>query len=379
MLKRLKYLPVILSTLFILSCNNRSSVKRSDYNVPQKEITDTSTSKEESKPVKYGLGELVTNGLLDRDGNMWFTTNKDGIYKYDGKTFRNFTEKDGLFSNDVWSAMQDKDGVLWFGTAKGLCSYNGIKFVNLPLPQVDPANVSPITAYASNSTNVVTSIIQDRKGHFWIGTDACGVYHYDGETFTLHLQFEGKLQQPKNVYNNSIRNIMEDRDGNIWFSSLTHGGITRHNPLAPLTNDKRDFINYTEEDGLCDDMVFTSFQDSKGNIWIGVIEDGDLCCYNENEFIHYTETDGTCFNFVSCFYEDKSSKIWFGSETEEGLCIFDGEGFFPFSVEGSEKLPRVRFIVDDAKGNMWIGGRNGGLWRFDGNKLEDFTQAKNES
>ncbi|TAE24038.1 MAG: hypothetical protein EAZ91_21260 [Cytophagales bacterium] len=39
--------------------------------------------------------------LQDKAGTIWFSTSGEGVYRYDGKSFTNYTTKDGLSSNDV--------------------------------------------------------------------------------------------------------------------------------------------------------------------------------------------------------------------------------------------------------------------------------------
>ena len=44
-------------------------------------------------------------------------------------TFTNFTTKDGLVNNSVFSVLEDRDGSLWFGTrGVGLSRYDGTSF-----------------------------------------------------------------------------------------------------------------------------------------------------------------------------------------------------------------------------------------------------------
>src|SRR5688500_14800353 len=57
--------------------------------------------------------------IQDKAGNLWFSTAREGVYRYDGKTFTNFTEKDGLSNNAVFTILEDSAGKLWFGTADG--------------------------------------------------------------------------------------------------------------------------------------------------------------------------------------------------------------------------------------------------------------------
>jgi len=43
-----------------------------------------------------------SNAYVDKDATIWFSSNGGGIYHYDGKTFINYTEKNGLSSNQVF-------------------------------------------------------------------------------------------------------------------------------------------------------------------------------------------------------------------------------------------------------------------------------------
>ena len=58
--------------------------------------------------------------LQDNDDNLWFGTTGEGVYKYDGKEFTQFTEKDGLSNNFIWSILEDESGNIWFGTDDGV-------------------------------------------------------------------------------------------------------------------------------------------------------------------------------------------------------------------------------------------------------------------
>ena len=42
--------------------------------------------------------------------------------------YHNFNSNDGLPSNEVYTALQDHDGFLWFGTDHGVVKYNGYNF-----------------------------------------------------------------------------------------------------------------------------------------------------------------------------------------------------------------------------------------------------------
>lgn len=62
------------------------------------------------------------------DGTVWAGTWGGGVARWDGKTWRNLTVKDGLAGNIVYSLVQDRNGVLWFGTNRGLSRWDGVAF-----------------------------------------------------------------------------------------------------------------------------------------------------------------------------------------------------------------------------------------------------------
>ncbi len=59
------------------------------------------------------------------DGSVWAGTWGGGAARFDGQSWRNYTVKDGLAGNIVYSIAQEKGGALWFGTDKGLTRYDG--------------------------------------------------------------------------------------------------------------------------------------------------------------------------------------------------------------------------------------------------------------
>ena len=59
------------------------------------------------------------------DDTVWAGTWGGGVSHYDGSKWNNYTTKDGLAGNIVYSLARDGDGVFWFGTDGGLTRYDG--------------------------------------------------------------------------------------------------------------------------------------------------------------------------------------------------------------------------------------------------------------
>src|SRR4051812_33962638 len=56
----------------------------------------------------------VNTLFQDKRGYMWFGTNK-GLFKFDGKNYRRYTQSDSLPDNNVTAIAQDSLGRIWLG------------------------------------------------------------------------------------------------------------------------------------------------------------------------------------------------------------------------------------------------------------------------
>lgn len=314
--------------------------------------------------------DIVMCGFLDKEGILWFGSN-NGVYRYDGVSFTNFTTKDGLSNNRVFSIVEDREGILWFGTENGLCRYDRTTFVHIPIPWSKISGPWLDKVYPVVNPNQVMCMLQDRNGDFWLGTNGAGAYQYDGEKFTSYLSKEGR-QNADGSYHNIIHSMLEDEAGNIWFTSINHGGVSRF--------DGKTFTHFSMKDGLSDDMVRTSFQDNGGRIWFGTHgkytktgeRDGGLDYYDGNSFTQLVQKNGLLRGHVRSIYEDKEGHLWVGRWIGS-MSIYDGKEFTPFVTEDGQEFDGVAFIMDDAEGNVWFGGSKGKLLRYDGNSVIDFS------
>jgi len=66
----------------------------------------------------------------DRDGNIWFGTVDRGVWRYDGESLRQYTEKDGLETTGVFAITTDRNGDLLVG-GNGVFRFDGTRFERL--------------------------------------------------------------------------------------------------------------------------------------------------------------------------------------------------------------------------------------------------------
>lgn len=79
----------------------------------------------------FGWGRFM-DMLEDSAGYMWFgaCSPGGGAYRYDGETFRYFSQPEGLGDGGVPSVREDRSGNVWLGTTSGVFRFDGESFIN---------------------------------------------------------------------------------------------------------------------------------------------------------------------------------------------------------------------------------------------------------
>ena len=154
-----------------------------------------------------GFSKSYLSTLMpDQSGVVWIGTWGAGILQYDGQEFTKYTTTDGLIHNNVNSIFRQTDGLLWFGTANGISSYDGQTFTNLG------AKGNEFT------TGRVDKIYQSPDGMLWLATDK-GVVIYANGVWSI-------LDHRDGLAGNRIKDIYADSDGSFWFA--TNGGVSHY-------------------------------------------------------------------------------------------------------------------------------------------------------
>jgi type IX secretion system protein PorZ/two component regulator with propeller domain len=143
------------------------------------------------------LGELI----VDSYGQKWMDNNGGGLLVFDdsgtlGPRKYNFltTDSGGLPSSDVRAIIEDKQGQVWIGTAKGVAVfYSPGSELSIPSSPAQQILLKQDDTYQYLlATEVVTCIAVDGANRKWFGTDNAGVFlmSEDGTRQLLHLSAE---------------------------------------------------------------------------------------------------------------------------------------------------------------------------------------------
>jgi len=146
----------------------------------------------------------------DRQGNLWFGVGQQGVCRYDGKTLRHITRKDGLCDNSIVAMLEDSQGVMWFGSMfGGLSRYDGQYFTNF-----NKSN--------GIGNNEVWTIYEDKKGDIWFSSEGFGVYRYNKHTKSLT-----NFYKKEGLKMRAVQAIFEDKEGRFWVGG--GNGLYRYN------------------------------------------------------------------------------------------------------------------------------------------------------
>jgi ligand-binding sensor domain-containing protein len=143
-----------------------------------------------------------------------FIGTDNGIVKWDGSSYSYITKASGLPSDKVSSIRFDSKKRLWVGTDGGRT-----------VAWIDTKGIHQLDLMTSTDSLFVKDIHEDRKGDIWFATHRTGLIRFDG-IIPLSVTTTDGFPEDK------VNCIAEDKDGNLWFG-LESKGIARYTLSIP--------------------------------------------------------------------------------------------------------------------------------------------------
>jgi ligand-binding sensor domain-containing protein/signal transduction histidine kinase len=175
---------------------------------------------------------------VDRDRQVWVGTQNDGLFLFrDG----GFTRAPGADHIDphISALYQDRQGILWAGTAGGLARWDGRYWTTN-------------AALDGHSANAVQAIADDSQGNLWIGTAGGGICCLRQGRLTWFTRTNG-------LPSDNVASLLVDKEGVLWAG--TSGGLAR------FRNGR--WSSFTAKDGLPFSNTAYLAEDGQGCLWIG--------------------------------------------------------------------------------------------------------------
>jgi len=261
--------------------------------------------------------------------------------------FRHYGQASGVPSGAVYAIAQDRNGIMWFGSAEGLVRYDGVGF---KVFSHSPANPDSLPA------DQVYALYVDRDNRIWMGGLTSGLIVYDQRD----RRFRQWTHDPKkrdSLAGDEVWSIAQTPDGALWVA--TQAGLDRLRP----GHDGFDHIvlPVTEGARTASAAARALLTDADGRLWIGA--SGGLFVREPDGNIHAVP--------VAAGFHGDLHKIWRiqGRPGEIRVSAFNGllmigkDGVArPFAGERlAAQGASITASVRDAQGWLWLVGTKGVL------------------
>ncbi|MDQ8003491.1 MAG: two-component regulator propeller domain-containing protein [Pedobacter sp.] len=326
----------LISTLLLLLLGSFTAIAQSFPNLKFNQIT-----------VKDGLStNAVKCTYEDRNGIIWVATSK-GLNRYDGtgvKEYKHNNNDTTTICNDALNKIvQDRDHHLWLGTAKGLSRFNPItgkatNFFN------DPKDKNSLAA----DENCVPFV--DSKGNLWLATTVgIQLFNYKSNRFTNYVTFKKGVK-----HSVGFHHIAEDREYRLW--ALGHDGLY-------LIDQKNRTVNHQKEE----DHILALHQTSNGSVYLGEATNG----------LKYFEKDGVVKSidipFKGPITRINSISEWTDNLKQNWLCVAVNGGLVLKNLKNNQIKAYVSdelnpsslnaftifHIAKDSQNRLWLSTDNG--------------------
>jgi signal transduction histidine kinase/ligand-binding sensor domain-containing protein/DNA-binding response OmpR family regulator len=340
--------------------------------------------------------ENVGNIIIANNKEIWITSSKGSLVKYDYKESR-FKKLNTLINKQKVKTIYHKNNTIWLATTEGVIyRHTALKTDSITQIFTNNTNIKNIKNLAVTTPNNViistengkifnynlktknyTEIIgpytdypgniiltTDKNNRLWIGTETYGVFVYDilAKKFIQNELFKNEKYD---VNKEMFLTLYNDSDNNIW-------GGTDGGGLYKINANTGDINLYYKQDAnefsLRSNTILNINEDNHQNLWICTNYGNLSVLPNVDNNINYHEgsANDTPQRILSIF---KSSKniLWIGT---------DGSGITKvnFSPDSNTKETQyfnnislnkgfyVQSITEDQQANIWFGTYRNGLW-----------------
>jgi signal transduction histidine kinase/ligand-binding sensor domain-containing protein/DNA-binding response OmpR family regulator len=245
-------------------------------------------------------------------------------------------------NNSIWISTWSK-GIWVFNKTTGTCS-----------------------PYTKEKSRYINFVFKDNKDRLWYSPESKGLILIDGKN-EIHYQYDDFDRY--SVSSNSLSNIFQDIQGNIWLASK-QGDLDYfilNNPFYSW------YKNPNSTQGLTNNLITTVIEDSKRRIWVGY-QDGGIDILDAKKIkprVHINGDQSTQLGpgAIMYIYESKKGTIWVGkyldglkkyNETTRSFSSFQHRENDDNSIAGND----VRYISEDSHGYFWIAIHGGGVDKF---------------
>ncbi|HEY0099540.1 MAG TPA: two-component regulator propeller domain-containing protein [Pyrinomonadaceae bacterium] len=316
-----------------------------------------------ARPSKIDLntGAVMALGLDDR-GDLWVGTGGRGAFRYRGtRQLDHFTFEGtagGLRSDEIYVIFVDREGVVWFGTDRGVCRY-------------DPRSPRIEDVSADKQSNFVRTLYQTRDGQLLCGTNR-GLFIYDTAA-ARWLPVQG-------LVNRTIYAIAEDASGKLLVGSSSGLYVNvnlkgrddesyQHAIPAETEETEETDAQASPQQAVESVRAIRIFQ---GKTHVAVYGRGVERVEGEKRLLVWpvASPDARLKN-VTSLHTDGDDRLWIGT-AENGVFIFDGRQATQDAALETLRGSPVWAIDGTRDGGLWFATARG-LYSYRAGELRSVT------
>jgi ligand-binding sensor domain-containing protein/signal transduction histidine kinase len=296
-------------------------------------------------PYPWSPTMTVTVACEDREGNPVVGTLGGGLWLFDANgQATHLSTTNGLSNDFVLSLLTDREGALWVGTdGGGLCRVRRQVF----------------EAVEATRGLTVQSVSEGERG-LWVGFNSVGYGAFGVARLT-----DGALDRfgsSRGVIDSSVRSVFVDRNQRVWVGTYNSG----------LFQKQSNRFEWVVMPGASRATVFAIHEDHAGALWFGTR--AGLNVWNGREWKSYTTQDGLAANEVRAVMDDREGNLWIGTRGGGVSRLRDGQ-WTTFSRQDGLPSDEVSSLYADAEGVLWVGTFGSGLARFHGGRWTRYSIA----
>jgi ligand-binding sensor domain-containing protein/signal transduction histidine kinase len=294
------------------------------------------------------LGETVANKGIskitqDKAGAIWVATDGAGIVRWSTNGIHLFATEQGLPSLEVIDLLCDTSGNLWAVSGGRLLHLQDGKWIVAPGWE--------------SSHGRVTAIAPARDGGLWVGTSTTTTAQPNfSRVFRWHQgdwrEVSGTYLWPQGSGRARIDALLEDRAGQLWCATAGHGVfiLIKSGAWKRLVNE----APLSQLEGIC--LV----QDEDNAVWIGTRTTGLHQAHPRPvQTIHLPAAFP--HNVVLSCAVDSATNLWMGTDGA-GIFRWDGQELLHFDEARGVSNLTIRVLFHDRHANLWAGTQAGLLF-----------------
>jgi signal transduction histidine kinase/DNA-binding response OmpR family regulator/ligand-binding sensor domain-containing protein len=343
--------------------------------------------------VSQGLpSSEIYQALQDKQGFIWFTTNQ-GVSRFNGYEFQNYTTANGLPNNSILEIYEDYKGRIWFISLSCQLAYfyKGV-IHTYPYNEAIQKKIKPWIP------SVKLSFYVDKNENVYLSAACTGIVKISakGELTLLDAQNEYYPKYALAYYVNTEKILvgLPQYDNIMGISILKNGQYAYiHVPLNSRTNRvwALPYNNKTILGYICDlhiienQQVVQKYNFPSEIIWMSKEGNNDLWVSLKKKGVylflglhHFSHPDGQFLQglTVTSVVKDMEGAYWF-TTLEKGVFYMPSKDIMAYTTSSGLKATKIT-TIDEYQGDIWFAGNHSEIYKIHTRNLSKIDYFKND-